>query len=225
MESTPPIRVGILEDQQLFLESMVTLFESAGLEVVIRSSSVEQFLSQTRQQPPDVAVVDLRLEDPDGQKLADGCRAVELLHDFHPQVRPLVLSANRDAAEVERCIRAGAAGYLCKQTVSCAELLEAVERVAKGERLVPPDLFPSPLGAEAAPSSRDGLHQLTSREREVLGYIASGADNLKIAVCLGITERTVKAHITSIYRKLDVENRTQMAMLACQLGVERPTNV
>jgi DNA-binding NarL/FixJ family response regulator len=208
------------------MESLVSIFESSGrIEVVVRSSNVEQFLLQTRQQPPDVALVDLRLEHPDGQQFSDGCRAVELLHDFHPQVRPIVLSGNRNPAEVERCFRAGAAGYLCKQNVGCAELLEAVERVAKGERLVPPDLFPSPLAAEETGDSRGSLHRLTGREREVLGYIASGADNLKIAVCLGITERTVKAHITSIYRKLDVENRTQMAMLACQLGVERPATV
>jgi DNA-binding NarL/FixJ family response regulator len=225
MESTHPIRVGILEDQQIFLESLVSLFENSGIQVVAQCSSVEQFLAQTRQQPPDVALVDLRLEHRDGQGFSDGCRAVELLHDFHPQVRPLVLSGNRDAAEVERCFRAGAAGYLCKQNVSCAELVEAVQRVAKGERLVPPELFPTPTAAEELGVSRGALSRLTSREREVLGYIASGADNLKIAVCLGITERTVKAHITSIYRKLDVENRTQMAMLACQLGVERPVSV
>lgn len=225
MEPNPRIRVGILEDQQIFLESLVSVLESSGIEVVARCSTVEQFLSQTRQQPPDVALVDLRLEHGDGQQFADGCRAVELLHDFHPNVRTLVLSANRNAAEVERCFRAGAAGYLCKQNVGCAELLEAVARVARGERLVPPELFPHPSVAEENAASRTVLHQLTAREREVLGFIASGADNLKIAVCLGITERTVKAHITSIYRKLDVENRTQMAMLACQLGVERPATV
>jgi two-component system nitrate/nitrite response regulator NarL len=222
--ATPPIRVGILEDQQIFLESLVMLFENSGIEVVARGSTVEEFLSQTRQHPPDVALVDLRLEHADRPEISDGCRAVEMLHDFHPQVRPLVLSANRDAAEVERCFRAGAAGYLCKQNVSCDTLLEAVGRVARGERLVPPELFPSPMTVEDPQSARGVLHRLTAREREVLGYIASGADNLKIAVCLGITERTVKAHITSIYRKMDVENRTQMAMLACQLGVERPLN-
>jgi DNA-binding NarL/FixJ family response regulator len=172
-----------------------------------------------------VALVDLRLEHPDSQEVSSGFRAVEMLHDFHPQVKPLVLSANRDPLEVERCFRAGAVGYLCKQNVSCAELLEAVERVARGERLVPPELFPSPVLGEQPGSARGALQQLTLRERQVLGYVASGADNLKIAVCLGITERTVKAHITSIYRKLDVENRTQMAMLACQLGVERPATV
>ena len=225
MEPGTPIRVGILEDQQLFLESLVAIFEGAGISVVARSSSVEDFLAQTRQKHPDVALVDLRLEHMDSQEVSNGFRAVELLHDFHPQVKPLVLSANRDPIEVGRCFRAGAVGYLCKQNVSCANLLEAVRRVARGERLVPPELFPSNALDGYASPGQGALHRLTQREREVLGYIASGADNLKIAACLGVTERTVKAHITSIYRKLDVENRTQMAMLACQLGVERPLNV
>lgn len=225
MEPGSPIRVGILEDQQIMLESLVSIFESSGIEVVARASTVEDFLLRTRQKPPDVAVVDLRLERMDSHEVADGYRAVELLHDFHPKVRPLVLSANRDPMKIERCFRAGAAGYLWKLNVSCATLLEAVERVARGERLVPPELFPNPAAVEDSSSARGALQRLTAREREVLGYIASGADNLKIAVCLGITERTVKAHITSIYRKVDVENRTQMAMLACQLGVERPVNV
>jgi DNA-binding NarL/FixJ family response regulator len=225
MTSVSSLRVGILEDQRILLESLIALFEGAGMEVVASSATVEDFLARTRLQPPDVALVDLRLENPETDTVADGLRAVELLHDFHPHVRPLVLSAHRDSAHVERCLRAGAAGYLCNQTASCAALLEAVERVARGERLVPPELFPVPTVIEERDSARGGLQRLTTREREVLGYIASGADNLKIAVCLGITERTVKAHITSIYRKLDVENRTQMAMLACQLGVERPLDV
>lgn len=218
------MRVGILEDQQIFLESLVSLFELSGMQVTVRSSTVEDFLARMRQQPTDVALVDLRLEHRDSADVTDGVRAVELLHDFYPLVRPLVLSGTRDAVQVERCLRAGAAGYLCKQNVGSTQLLEAVERVARGERLVPPDLFPNPVQAEEPSAARGSLARLTSREREVLGYIALGADNLKIAVCLGITERTVKAHITSIYRKLDVENRTQMAMLACQLGVERPAN-
>jgi DNA-binding NarL/FixJ family response regulator len=219
------LRVGILEDQLIVLESLVSLFESSGISVVARGSRVEDFLASLREQPADVAVVDLRLEHPDGQQVTDGLRAVRLLHDFHPQTRPLVLSANRDPAQVEQCLRAGAAGYLCKHNVSSAQLLEAVGRVARGERLVPPELFPSPAALEDGHPLRGALSRLTAREREVLGYIASGADNLKIAVCLNITERTVKAHITSIYRKLDVENRTQMAMLACQLGVDRPVTV
>lgn len=59
----------------------------------------------------------------------------------------------------------------------------------------------------------------------MLGYIAAGADNLRIAACLGITERTVKAHITAIYKKVGSENRTQLAVLGCQLGVQRPASL
>jgi DNA-binding NarL/FixJ family response regulator len=171
-----------------------------------------------------VALVDLRLERAD-ESVDSGFRAVELLHDFHPGVRSLVLSANRETDVAERCFRAGASGYLCKMNVSCATVVEAVTRVARGERLLPPELFASPLAQGAEAAGGGVLGRLTPREREVLGFIASGADNLKIAACLNITERTVKAHITSIYRKLDVENRTQMAMLACKLGLERPINV
>jgi DNA-binding NarL/FixJ family response regulator len=223
MESSP-IRVGILEDQQVFLESLVMVLEGSGIEVVARSSSVEEFLARVQHRPPDVALVDLRLERNE-QEVDSGYRAVELLHDFHPGVRSLVLSANRGQDVVERCFQAGASGYLCKMNVSCATVVEAVKRVARGERLVPQDFFSSPLVQEGALPVPGSLGRLTPREREVLGYIASGADNLKIAACLNITERTVKAHITSIYRKLDVENRTQMAMLACKLGVERPATL
>jgi len=218
------IRVGILEDQQVFMESMSALLEGAGMEVVVRCSTVEEFLARTQQRPPDVALVDLRLET-GTEQVDSGFRAVEMLHDFHPGVRSLVLSANRETDVAERCFRAGASGYLCKMNVSCATVVEAVTRVARGERLLPPELFASPLAQGAEGAGGGVLGRLTPREREVLGFIASGADNLKIAACLNITERTVKAHITSIYRKLDVENRTQMAMLACKLGLERPVNV
>ena len=194
------------------------------MEVVARCSTVEEFLARTQQRPPDVALVDLRLEI-GTEQVDSGFRAVELLHDFHPSVRSLVLSANRDADTAERCFRAGASGYLCKMNVSCSTVVEAVSRVARGERLVPPELFPSPSAQSAESAGGGVLGRLTPREREVLGFIASGADNLKIAACLNITERTVKAHITNIYRKLGPENRTQMAVLACQLGIERPAVV
>ncbi|SEU34096.1 response regulator transcription factor [Stigmatella erecta] len=216
-----PIRVGILEDQQVFLESLVSLCENSGFEVVASCSSVEEFMARMRHHPPDVALVDLRLERSKQDLLADGVRAVELLHDFFPGVRSLVLTANQETGMMERCFRAGASGFLSKMSVSCAELVEALTRVANGESMRPLVSFSAAPG-EASPEEDTGVRQLTPREFEVLRYVSTGADNLKIAACLDITERTVKAHITNIYRKLKVENRTQMAMLACQLGLERP---
>ncbi|ADO75316.1 response regulator transcription factor [Stigmatella aurantiaca] len=215
------IKVGILEDQQVFLESLVSICENAGFEVVATGSTLEDFMASTRQHPPDVALVDLRLERVQDAVVTDGVRAVELLHDFFPAVKPLVLSGSHDTEVMERCFRAGAAGYLCKLKVTCVELVDAVTRVAQGESMRPLDLFSARVEVSEAVDAT-GVRLLTPRQFEVLRYISTGADNLKIAACLNITERTVKAHITSIYQKLKVENRTQMAMLACQLGLERP---
>lgn len=224
------IRVAILEDQQVFRESLASVLESVGMEVVARHGQTAPFLSRVRETAPDVALVDLRLELPDREEPASGLTALQCLHDFYPGVKVLVLSAHREPEVVEQCLQAGAAGYLCKQNISVAEVVEAVERVARGERLIPVGLSETASLPGFLPQAETGggsgeLGLLTPREREVLGYIAAGADNLKIAACLGITERTVKAHITSIYKKLGPENRTQLAVMACQLGVSRPATV
>jgi two-component system nitrate/nitrite response regulator NarL len=224
------IRVAILEDQQVFRECLVAVLEGAGIEVVAACGQTAAFLARVRETPPDVALLDLRLEVPGHDEAASGLTALQCLHDFYPNVKSVVMSGNQDSELVEQCLHVGAAGYLWKQTVGLREVVETVQRVARGERLLPVGLsWMSPMQdfhAQPVQESTGGeLGKLTLREREVLGYIAAGADNLKIAACLGITERTVKAHITSIYKKLGPENRTQLAVLACQLGVQRPATV
>ncbi|NVJ17713.1 response regulator transcription factor [Myxococcus sp. AM010] len=215
------IRVAILEDQQVFREALVAVLEGAGMDVVAGFAEPAPFFARVRETLPHVALVDLRLELPEWEAPTSGMSALRCLHDFFPAVKPLVLSGHREAELVEQCLQAGAAGYLWKQNVGCAEVVEAVERVVRGERLLPAGLS-WPL-SESPPQGE--LGRLTPREREVLGYIAAGADNLRIAACLGITERTVKAHITSIYKKVGSESRTQLAVLGCQLGVQRPASL
>jgi two-component system, NarL family, nitrate/nitrite response regulator NarL len=217
------IRVALLEDQQIFRETLVSLLEGAGMRVVARCAETGSFLSNLRAAAPDVAVVDLRLEQVGRQGVENGMDALKYLHDFHPKVRALVLSGHQEPEVVERCFQAGAAGYLCKLTVGIDDVVRAVTRVAQGERLLPVDMLnANALHLEDMDVPASALSKLTLREREVLGYVAAGADNLKIAAHLGITERTVKAHLTSIYRKLGPENRAQLAVLACELGVPRP---
>ncbi|NVJ06789.1 response regulator transcription factor [Myxococcus sp. AM001] len=215
------IRVAILEDQQVFREALVAVLEGAGMDVVAGFAEPAPFFARVRETLPHVALVDLRLELPEWEAPTSGMSALRCLHDFFPAVKPLVLSGHREAEMVEQCLQAGAAGYLWKQNVGCAEVVEAVERVVRGERLLPAGL--SWPVSESPPQGE--LGRLTPREREVLGYIAAGADNLRIAACLGITERTVKAHITSIYKKVGAESRTQLAVLGCQLGVQRPASL
>jgi two-component system, NarL family, nitrate/nitrite response regulator NarL len=214
------IRIGILEDQQIFLESLVALFEGAGMEVLVRGQNVQGFLSQLGETAPDVALVDLRLERSDSAEVGDGLELVEALRQHHPHTRTLVLSAHHEAPVLERCFRAGAAGYLCKLDVSGAGLVSAVEQVARGERLVPVEFASPPSDTADRPAFL--VSRLTAREREVLGLVASGADNLKISARLGITERTVKAHVSNLYRKLEVDNRVEMAVVAYQAGLQRP---
>ncbi|WP_244238085.1 response regulator transcription factor [Corallococcus terminator] len=217
------IRVAVLEDQLLFRETLVALLEGAGMKVVARCAETRTFLSNMRAAAPDVALVDLRLEQVGRGSVEDGVIVLKHLHDFHPRVRPLVLSGHHEQEVVERCVQAGAAGYLCKLNVSVHEVVEAVTRLARGERLIPMKMLnPQTLSQEDIGAPASALTALTLREREVLGYVAAGADNLKIAAHLGITERTVKAHLTNIYRKLGPENRAQLAVMACELGVTRP---
>ncbi|MFL5354772.1 response regulator transcription factor [Archangium sp.] len=221
------IRIGILEDQQIFRESLVAILQQSGMEVVVQGQDVEGFLARVRDNPPDVAVVDLRLESAESQEVGDGLKVVEALRERHPQIRVLVLSGHRELPLIERCFQLGAAGYLCKLNVSCAALVAAVEQVARGEWLVPPELVnPVQQALRQEPGTRvSPLDRLTLREREVLGLVASGADNLQISARLGITERTVKAHVSNLYRKLGVQNRVEMAMMAYQSGLSSPMEV
>ena len=99
-------------------------------------------------------------------------------------------------------------------------LLSAVQKVARGERLIPPELL-SP-GTASSDMRASPMDRLTHREREVLELVAGGADNLQISARLGITERTVKAHVSNLYRKMGVQNRVEMAMIAYQSGFARP---
>jgi DNA-binding NarL/FixJ family response regulator len=191
------------------------------MEVVARGSDVQGFLEQIQETQPDVALIDVRLERSDSDEVGDGLKVVERLRDTQSRTRPLVLTMFRELPLLERCFQAGAAGYLCKLNVSCSELVSAVEQVARGEWLVPPELVnpPQPSKPEEHASMRD---RLTPREREVLSMVAAGSDNLQIAARLTITERTVKAHVSNLYRKLRVQNRVEMAMVACQMGLASP---
>jgi DNA-binding NarL/FixJ family response regulator len=228
-EEATEIRVAILEDQRVMRESLGECLTSAGMRVVVSSGDPGTFLSRIGAEQPTVAIVDLTLESEDGLTVVDGLGILREVHQWHPEVRTVVLSASRSPEVVERCYGEGASGYLYKLSVDVDAVVRAVQAAARGERMIPFDfLQQSPQVSESKTNgsgARNVLSNVTSREREVLAYVASGADNLKIATHLQITERTVKAHVSSLYRKLGPENRAQLALLARQLGVRPPTGV
>ena len=138
----------------------------------------------------------------------------------------LVVASSADPHGMEQCLQAGASGYINAQSSGVDSLLGAVRSLAQGTHVLPSELVDTLLRVDPRTGAAAHLLSLLSaREREVLGYVAAGADNLKIASLLGISERTVKAHVSSLYRKLSQENRTQLALLARQLGVRPMANV
>jgi DNA-binding NarL/FixJ family response regulator len=210
-----PIRVGILEDHPLMREVVASALELAGMQVVVSEADAPRFLAAVASEAVDVVLVDLALAD--SGALA-GVEVLRHLAAFHPHVRTLVLSGCLTPSVREECLVAGALAFLPKNRTLGSDLVPAVVAAAHGQ------------GAEGAPAVRapapggvsETLARVTQREREVLSLVSGGADNLKISALLGITERTAKAHVASLYRKLEQENRVELALEARRLGVLPP---
>lgn len=210
------VRVAVLEDHRLVRESIRDMLEGGGMEVPVCTGDPREFLAALADARPHVAMVDLTL---DGAAGMSGLDVLELLREGYPDVLAVVLSATSSPDVVERCFQQGVRAYLLKLTATSAGLVETLRQVSRGERIFPTDLLASGLPRADEPRPRSVLDALTPREREVLAYIASGANNATIGSALRITERTVKAHVSSLYAKLRQENRAQLALLARRLGV------
>ncbi len=216
------VRVAILEDQLIFRDTLVDLLRSEDIQVTAVSAGAQEFLRLVEQEPPDVAIVDLRLERPGDGVVESGLDVVRELSRHRPDVRQLVLSGEWSPAVVSQCYTAGASAFLCKLEVGREPLLAAVRALGRGERRLPDSLDELRLRDAEVRAHASPLVHLTPRERDVLCHVAVGMDNLKVAAHLGITERTVKAHVCSLYRKLGVENRAEMALKGRELGL-RPS--
>jgi len=211
------LKVLLLEDHRIVRESLASALEANGVQVIGAFGDAPSFLARARHGEGDVALVDILLEGPTG----DGLSALQALPGVAPAMRAVVLSASHDPAVVERAYQLGACAYLHKLDADCASIVSALRAASRGERMADGRAFEDAL---RRPPTRgdtaDPLGVLTDRERDVLACVASGADNLKIAAILAITERTVRAHVSSLYRKLGHENRAELAIFARDLGIK-----
>ena len=218
-EANGEVRVALLVSQALIRECVAQVLLRAGAQVVAASGDGQEFIQFVDQTHPRVAVVDV------AGRFEETLALIERLRQLHPDVGVLVLADDIGPGVVDRCFQSGANGCLDKRTTGCDSFVDAVGSVSRGASIFPAQSFESLLQRRPEPDNRVRvLGQLSVREREVLSYISAGADHLKIASCLGISERTVKAHVSSLYRKLNQENRTQIALLARELGVRPPAN-
>ena len=204
------IRLLIADDHSVVrtgLRHLVATFDD--VELVGAAADGEEAVALCADQDPDVVLMDLEMP------VLDGIEATRRIVEAQPRVAVVVLTSFSDREQILRALDAGAVGYLLKDAEP-AELERAVRAAARGEAPLDPRAGRALLQDRASGSPLDGLSE---REREVLAMVARGLPNKLIARELGISEKTVKAHLTSVYRTIGVTDRTQAALWAERHGL------
>jgi DNA-binding NarL/FixJ family response regulator len=230
-----PIRVMVVDDQALLRQSFQRLLqlEDNGIEVVGAAGDGQEALDLVERLErttglPDIVLMDVRMPR------LDGVQATERIQARWPDVRVLILTTFDDEEYILAGLRAGAKGYLLKDTTA-EELVSAIRAVYRGESPLQPSVaaklvarftrLGEPPGADLAGVQGRGTPggaaagELTEREREILGHLARGSSNREIGEALFITEGTVKNHVSNILSKLGLRDRTQAALWAHEHGL------
>jgi DNA-binding NarL/FixJ family response regulator len=212
-----PIRVLVVDDHAVVREGLRTFLElQDGIEVVGEAADGEQAVAQAASLAPDVILMDLVMPR------LDGIGAMRALRERGSPSRVIVLTSFLDDERLMPALQAGAAGYLLKD-VEPAELARAVRSACADEALIDPTvaarLLQTLSSGDRSGNASDAVEHLTRREREVLELIALGHSNKRIALELGVAEKTVKTHVGHLLAKLGVADRTQAALFAVQHGL------
>jgi DNA-binding NarL/FixJ family response regulator len=209
------VRVLIVDDHALFRAGVRAELEGR-VELVGDAATVDDAVAAIAGHAPDVVLLDVHMPDGGGVEVLRRAAALEHAPRF------LALSVSDAAEDVIAVIRAGARGYVTK-SISGAELADAIQRVHDGDAVFSPRLAGFVLDAfagEPAPSLDAELDQLTPREREVLRHIARGYMYKEIALRLGISVKTVEAHVSAVLRKLQLSSRHQLSRWAAERRLE-----
>lgn len=212
------IRVLLVDDQSIVREGLSSLLQThPDLEIVGEAENGKVAVERSLVLRPDVVLMDIRMP------IMDGIAAIRVLAKEAPEIKILVLTTFDDDQYVSQAMAWGAQGYLLKDTPS-ADLAQAIRSIHQGYTQLGPGLFAKTMSpshpvtndsnAELPATIPPELAELTAREKEVLQLIATGYSNREIATELYITERTVKNHVNSILRSLNLRDRTQAAIFA-----------
>jgi DNA-binding NarL/FixJ family response regulator len=213
-------RIGILivDDHTLFRKGMLKMLEAeADLFVLGEAGTGQEALTQARSLMPDVILMDIKMPD------MDGIEVTRLLHRELPHLGIIFCTMFADDELVFSSLKAGGRGYILKDSHP-ETMLRAIRAVANGESLLAPSIAPKVLHLfderpwENLSTNSSIFGELTARERDVLSLLAQGLSNKEISLQLSISEKTVKNHITNIFSKLHVLDRTQAAIIAIKKG-------
>ncbi len=212
----PALRVVLADDSVLLRESLAQALESNGFEVVGQAGDAVELLLLVERERPDVALVDIRMPPTNTE---EGIVATREIRSRHPETGVLVLSEHLQTGYALKVIEddTGKIGYLLKDRVAkIEELAEGIRRVAAGGTVVDPEIVRRLVGRRR---ERSPLDDLTEREREVLALMAEGRSNRAISERLFLSERTIEAHVGSIFAKLGLaatsdDHRRVLAVVA-----------
>lgn len=215
------IKVMIADDQELIRDSLkIVLEQNEDMQVTALASDGEECLEKLREQQPDVILMDVRMPG------LDGVQATRLIKARYPGVRIIVLTTFDEDEYVFNALKYGASGYLLKG-VSVAELSQAVRTVVSGGAMINPEvagkvvkLF-SQMAQKGSltETSPSGAEKLSRTERNIAQLVGHGLSNKEVAVKLSLSEGTVRNGLSSALAKLDLRDRTQLAIWAVQSGL------
>ena len=203
----------LVDDHTLFRSGLSELLERRGIDVCAAVGDGEEGCRLAAELEPDVVLLDLRMPELDGLSVLERLAALEL------RCAVVMLTTSSDERDLVTSLRSGARGYLLKD-MEPDQLVDALAAVVDGETVVAPEMT-SVLarvvkGGELASGRPERFSSLTPREFEILRHLAEGQSNKEIARDLGITDGTVKLHVRSILRKLEVRSRVEAAVIAVE---------
>lgn len=199
----------LVDDHVLMREGIKQLLELDGsIEVIAQANNGEECLSILEKAKPQVLLLDINMPEKNGIEVLKEIKGRKL------DIKVLILTVHNEVEYLLKAVDIGVDGYILKDSES-SELKKAINVVLSGESYIQPKLIPF-LNQRlmARDQDKDKIDSLTKRELEVLSEVASGMFNKEIAISLNISERTVKNHISNIFKKIDVSDRTQAAVFA-----------
>lgn len=206
------IRILLVEDQTLMRQGLKTILDlEAGMQVLAEAGNGREGIQKALELRPDIILMDVQMPE------LDGVEATRAICAAWPEAKVIILTTFDRDDYVYQGIRAGAMGYLLKDTPA-EKLITTIRTVADGEPFIQPEIASRALRELVRPDASP-LEPLTERESEVLVLLAQGMSNKEIAGRLVLTEGTVKNHVSSILSKLQAENRTQAADIARRHGL------
>ncbi|HEX3660144.1 MAG TPA: response regulator transcription factor [Acidobacteriaceae bacterium] len=205
MEPANPIRVLCVDDHPLMRAGIIATLEGVpGIQIVAEAADGSGAIAAYREHRPDVTLMDLQMTG------MNGIEAIQRIRSEFPNARVIVLTTYDGDVQVKRALKAGALGYLLKNTLR-QDLIQAIRSAHKGKRTIPAEVAAQLSGYIDADA-------LSPREVEVLDTISQGNSNKIVAAKLAITEDTVKGHVSSIMSKLHANDRTHSVLIALRRG-------